>query len=207
MDDKGNFIKPKLCISAAADGEHCGGSAPAIMEELGREVVRQGGILITGATSGLPFLAAKGAKEAGGVSIGFSPADTEAEHLNFYKLPVEYMDIIVYTGFGYPGRDLILTKSSDAILIGCGRVGTIHEFTVAFEANKPIGILEGEWATDEVIKLIIEKGHRPNDKIVFDSDPKKLVEKVLALVAKDRKEVYKNYTKHLDKRAEGQCCG
>ena len=193
MDDKGNFLKPKICVSGAADFGHCGSDASAKMEELGREIIRQGGILVTGATTGLPFWAAKGAKEEGGVSIGFSPADTEAEHINFYKLPTEYMDLIVYTGFGYPGRDLLLTKSVDAVLIGCGRVGTIHEFTVAFEDGKPIGILEGDWATDEIIQTIIEKGHRPNDKIVFDSDPKTLVAKVLDLVKKDKIKTFENY--------------
>ena len=36
-----------------------------------------------------------------------------------------------------------MTRTSDAIFLGCGRIGTIHEFTIAFEDNKPIGILEG----------------------------------------------------------------
>ena len=101
------------------------------------------------------------------------------------------MDLIIYTGFGFPGRDLLLTRSSDAVFIGCGRVGTIHEFTVAFEDKKPIGILEGEWYTDEIIKLIIEKAHRPNPKIVFDSDPKELVRKVIELVEKEKLKEYK----------------
>lgn len=96
------------------------------------------------------------------------------------------MDVIVYTGFGYPGRDLILTRSSDAIFFGCGRIGTIHEFTIAFEDKKPIGILEAEWETDEVIRTILAKAHRPNDRIVFDTDPKALVERVIELVKKDK---------------------
>ena len=56
---------------------------------------------------------------------------------------MEYLDIIIYTGAGYSGRDLLMTRTSDAIFLGCGRIGTIHEFTIAFEDNKPIGILEG----------------------------------------------------------------
>jgi hypothetical protein len=127
-----------------------------------------------------------GAKEAGGFSLGFSPANTEKEHVETFNLPLEYMDVIVYTGFGYPGRDLILTRSSDAIFFGCGRIGTIHEFTIAFEDKKPIGILEADWETDEVIKDILTNGHRPNDRIIFDSDPKALVERVIELVNKDK---------------------
>jgi len=193
MDEKGIFMKPKLCVSGSADTTHLTPDAIVKTEELGKEVVRQGGILVTGATTGLPLWAAKGAKSEGGTSIGFSPADTENEHLHSYKLPTEYMDLIIYTGFGYPGRDLILTKSVDAVFITAGRVGTIHEFTIAFEDSKPIGILEGDWATDEIIELIIQKANRPNDKIVFDPDPKRLVEKVLELVEKDKKEVYENH--------------
>ena len=195
MDEKGIFLKPKLCVSGAAETTHLTPDAIVKTEELGREIARQGGIIVTGATTGLPLWAAKGAKSEGGFSIGFSPADTELEHLDYYKLPLEYMDLIIYTGFGYPGRDLILTKSVDAVFISAGRVGTIHEFTIAFEDSKPIGILKGDWATDEIIETIIEKAHRPNDKIVFDEDPKKLVEKVMALVAEDKKKLYKNYNK------------
>ncbi|MBI3075009.1 MAG: hypothetical protein HYY92_02225, partial [Parcubacteria group bacterium] len=84
------------------------------------------------------------------------------------------------------GRNLLLTRSSDAVFVGCGRVGTINEFTVAFEDGKPIGILEGDWATDEVIKMILEKAHRPNDKIIFDSDPKALVARVVELVKQEK---------------------
>ena len=127
-----------------------------------------------------------GAKQAGGLSIGFSPANNEKEHINTFQLPVEYMDLIVYTGFGFPGRDLILTRSSDAVFFGCGRIGTIHEFTIAFEDRKPMGILEADWETDEVLKNIIDNGHRPNDKILFDTDPKALVERVIELVKKDK---------------------
>ena len=193
MDDKKSFLKPKLCVSGAADTTHLTPDAIVKTEELGKEIIRQGGILVTGATTGLPLWAAKGAKSEGGISIGFSPADTESEHISAYKLPTDYMDLIIYTGFGYPGRDLILTKSVEAVFISAGRIGTIHEFTIAFEDGKPIGILEGDWATDEIIQTILEKAYRPNDKIVFHSDPKRLVEKVLELVRKDKEETYQNY--------------
>jgi len=105
------------------------------------------------------------------------------------------MDVIIYTGFGYSGRNLILTRSSDAVIIGCGRIGTINEFTVAFEDGKPIGILEGDWETDEVINHIIKASNRINDKVIFDSDPKALVERVVEKVMIEkasRGRVYRN---------------
>lgn len=182
----------KLCVSGAADTGHCGPNALDKAKALGAEIVRQGAILVTGATTGFPLWSSMGAKEAGGISIGLSPAATEKEHVEVYKLPVDYMDLLIYTGFGYAMRDILLTRSTDAVFIGCGRIGTIHEFTVAFEDDKPIGILEDVgWETANEIKMIIENGHRPNAKIIFDTDPKRLVEKVIAMVMKSKVEEYK----------------
>jgi uncharacterized protein (TIGR00725 family) len=186
MDPKHTHLQLKLCVSGAAETGHCGIDAYDKGVELGRQIAKHNAIIVTGATTGFPLWSAMGAKEAGGFSLGFSPGSTEKEHVEKYNLPIEYMDVIVYTGFGYPGRDLILTRASDAIFFGCGRIGTIHEFTIAFEDKKPIGILEADWETDEVLKDIITNGHRPNDRIVFDADPKALVERVIELVEKDK---------------------
>lgn len=186
MEQKHAHLQLKFCVSGAAETGHCGVDAYDKGVELGRQIAKHNAIIITGATTGFPLWSAMGAKEVGGFSLGFSPANTEKEHVEVFNLPIEYMDVIVYTGFGYPGRDLILTRSSDAVFFGCGRIGTIHEFTIAFEDKKPIGILEADWETDEVIKDIIEKGHRPNDRILFDTDPKALVERIVELVNKDK---------------------
>ena len=180
--EKHNHLKVKLGVSGAAETGHCGVDALDKAKELGREIIRQGGVLVTGATSGFPMWTAMGAKEEKGLSIGFSPAVSEKEHVEVYRLPLDFLDLIVYTGFGYPGRDLLMTRSCDAVFFGCGRIGTIHEFTIAFEDGKPIGVLEGSWETANEIKDIIAKGHRPNDQIVFDGDPKALVKKVMDLV-------------------------
>lgn len=186
MEAKNTHSQIKFAISGAAETGHCGIDAYDKGIELGRQIALHQGVLINGATTGFPLWAAMGAKEKGGYTVGFSPANSEKEHIESYNLPVEYLDVIIYTGFGYPGRDLIMTRSSDAVLFGCGRIGTIHEFTIAFEDRKPIGILEADWETDEEIKYILEKGHRPNDRIVFDTDPKALIERVVELVNKDK---------------------
>ncbi|OGC84057.1 hypothetical protein A3D68_01965 [Candidatus Adlerbacteria bacterium RIFCSPHIGHO2_02_FULL_52_17] len=186
MDLKHEHLRLKFGVSGAAETGHCGIDAYDKGLALGREIAKYGAILVTGATTGFPLWAAMGAKEAGGFVLGFSPASTEKEHIETFNLPVEYHDVIVYTGFGYPGRDLILTRSSDAVFFGCGRIGTIHEFTISFEDQKPIGIYEADWGTDEVIKSILQNGHRANDRIAFDTDPKKLVKRVADLVNKDK---------------------
>jgi len=185
-NERHQHLKMKICISGAAETGHCGDGAMEKAKELGRQVVEQGAILVTGATTGFPFWSTMGAKDAGGISVGLSPASTEREHAEIYGLPLDYLDMIIYTGFGYSGRNLLLTRSSDAVIIGCGRVGTINEFTIAFEDNKPVGILNGSWETDEVIQEILKKGHRENGNVVFDADPKKLVEKVVELIKKQK---------------------
>ncbi len=179
-------MKIKLCVSGAAETGHCGPDTLEVAKELGREVIRHKAVLVTGATTGFPLWSAMGAKEEGGISIGISPASTEREHVEKYGLPLEYLDLIIFTGAGYSGRNLQLTRSSDGIIVGCGRMGTINEFTIAFEDNKPIGILEGEWPTDELIQKMVEESHRGPGKIVYDKDPKRLVEKVIELIKKDK---------------------
>lgn len=176
----------KICVSGAAETGFCGVDALEKTKELGREIARQGAILVTGATTGFPLWAAMGAKEAGGISIGFSPAASEKEHVEVYKLPLDYMDLIIYTGFGYPGRDLLLTRSVDGVICGCGRIGTIHEFTIAFEDEKAIGIYEGPWEMGRELEDILAKSHRPNEKIVSGTDAKKLVADLIAVIKKEK---------------------
>ena len=176
----------KICVSGAAETGYCGLDAFEKAKEVGREIAKHGAIIMTGATTGFPLYAAMGAKDECGFSIGFSPAAGEREHLETYKLPLDYMDVVVYTGFGYSGRDLLLVRSSDAVIIGCGRIGTLNEFSVAFEDHRPIGILEGTWETDEILRRVIETAHRPNGKIIYDSDPKAMIERLLELVQKDK---------------------
>ncbi|HOB89861.1 MAG TPA: hypothetical protein PLN18_02280 [Candidatus Colwellbacteria bacterium] len=181
------ILKYKICVSGAAETSHCGDEAFGQAEELGREIIRHGAVLVDGATTGFPFWAAKGAKLEGGTVVGVSPAGSKQEHIKVFKLPVDYHDIIMYTGHGYSGRNLLLTRMSDAVVVGCGRMGTLNEFTIAFEDKKPIGILEGKWVTDEVIKTIIEKsfrGEEMKDRIVYDSDPKILIEKLISIVSR-----------------------
>lgn len=178
-------FKYKICVSGAAETNHCGADAFASAEELGKEIVRHDAVLVDGATTGFPFWAAKGAKSEGGIVMGISPAASEKEHINIYGLPTEYHDMIMYTGFNYSGRNLLLVRSSDAVIFGCGRMGTINEFTITFEDKKPIGILQGEWETDEFFNELIEKSHRAEEmkgKIVFDSDPKRLLDKLVEII-------------------------
>lgn len=186
-NEKHQHLKLKICVSGAADMTHCGEGAMEVAKELGREIARHGAILVTGATTGFPAWAAMGAKEVGGISVGLSPASTEQEHVEVYKLPIDYLDMIIYTGFGFSGRNLLLTRSSDGVIVGCGRIGTINEFTIAFEDHKPIGVLRGSWETDEVIDNMLEKSNRREDgTVVWNENPKELVEGLIKVIQKNK---------------------
>ena len=185
---KPRCLRCVIAVSGAAETGHCAPDAHEKAEEIGREIARQGMVLVTGATTGMPYWSAKGAKEEGGVVIGFSPAASEAAHLKTYHLPVDYHDVIVYTGFEYAGRNLILTRSADAVIIICGRIGTLNEFTAAFEDKKVIGVLVGSGGAADRIKDIIAWSHRGPGKIVFSDHPAELVKKVAAAVQKEKEE-------------------
>lgn len=175
-------MRYKICVSGAAETDVCAKNALELAREVGREIVHQNGILVTGATTGIPYWAAIGAKEAGGLSIGLSPAATEREHVRTYRLPTNYFDLIIYTGFNYSGRNLLLTRSSDAVILICGRMGSLNEFTIAFEDKKPIGVLVGSGGMADMVHEIVERAHRGPGRIVYESSPRELVAKVIKLI-------------------------
>ena len=192
METKPNphsHLKLKIAVSGAADTSHCGEGAIDIIKEVGREIARRGAVLVTGATTGAPYWAAIGAKEEGGFVIGLSPASTEIEHVKKYRLPLDYHDLIVYTGFGYSGRNLLLTRASDAVITINGRVGTLNEFTIAFEDRKPQGVLLGSGGMSDMLQEILGKAHRGTGKTVFESNPKTLLDKIVALIEAEEEEI------------------
>ncbi len=131
----------------------------------------------------MPQYAAKGNYECGGIAIGFSPASTIRDHVNSYKLPVAYHDVIVYTGFNYTGRNLLLTRAADAVITIGGRMGSLNEFTVAFEDQKILGICAGSGGiADEIPHLLHTAKKELSSKIFYGSEPKILVAKVIAAI-------------------------
>jgi uncharacterized protein (TIGR00725 family) len=177
-------LRYSLCVSGAAAGETVK-TAAKVAKATGVAIAKSGNVLVTGATIGLPYYAAVGAKEAGGMSIGFSPAVSFLEHTRKYRLPTKCFDFINFTGLHYVGRDLYLVQSSDAVITIGGRFGSLHEFTSALEAHKPCGILTGTGGTaDEIPKLmsVLEPPH--GDLVIYDDDPERLVKRLIAILDK-----------------------
>ena len=196
----GDYIKKyKICVSGSANLDPCTPHAKELAKEIGRQIIKQGAVLLTGATTGIPYWSAVGAKELNGFSIGFSPASTEKEHIKVYRLPTDVFDVIVYTGFGYAGRNLLLTRAADAMITICGRMGTLNEFTIAFEDKKPIGVLEGTGGTADKIDYLFKGGYRGKKKIVQNPYPNVLVKKLIAMVKKEKQGNHKPRSRTLTK--------
>ncbi|HVM76675.1 MAG TPA: hypothetical protein VMU07_00800 [Candidatus Paceibacterota bacterium] len=182
------YLKYKICISGSAETEFCPPGTVEKAMEIGALIATRGLVLITGATTGIPYWAAKGAKEAGGIVIGLSPAASKIAHMKTYRLPIEYHDLIIYTGFDYSGRNLLLTRSADAIITVYGRIGTLNEFTIAFEDKKPQGVLTGTGGASDELQEILKNAHRGMGKVIFEPDPKTLVDKIIAAIKADEKD-------------------
>lgn len=177
----------KICVSGGSEGENAR-KAYSLARKIGKEIGKQGHVLITGATSGVPFEAAEAAKEVGGSNIGFSPAGTEIEHKKKFRLPMssKIFDHIIYTEAGYAGRNLLMVRSADATIMIDGRIGTLNEFSVAFEENKIVGVLEGSGGTADEVRRLLDVAKKGTRKVIFDRDPVKLVEKVIARIKKEK---------------------
>lgn len=169
----------QICVSGAASGDTVR-TSHQLAFQLGESVARRGHTLLTGATVGLPQYAAKGARSAGGLSIGFSPAATHRQHVFGYRLPTEEFSYINFTGMEYVGRDVYLVRSSDAVITVGGRMGSLHEFSTAVEANKVCGVLLGSGGLADFIPKLTQAITTPHaEDIIFDTDPDRLVRKVI----------------------------
>ncbi|HEX5706523.1 MAG TPA: hypothetical protein VFX96_04470 [Pyrinomonadaceae bacterium] len=150
-------------------------------EELGRAVAARGASVLTGATTGLPHLVGRAAREGGALHVGVSPASDEREHRERFGYPVEGTDLIIYTGFGLKGRNVVLVRSSDVVLFVRGSVGALNEFTIAHDEGRVIGCLAGTGGVaDEVPRLLQTFKKRTRSRIFHDEDPARLLDLCLA---------------------------
>ena len=189
-------LRYSICVSGAAAGATVKQSRE-LATEVGRQIAREGHILTTGATVGLPYFAAYGAKAEGGTSIGFSPASSLREHIGKYRLPHDVFDFINFTGLNYVGRDLYLVQSSNAVITIGGRFGSLHEFTSALEAHKPCGVLLGSGGTADLIPELMKTLNPPDgDLVIYDDDPVKLVKRMVKVLDKKYADLRKDLESH-----------
>ncbi len=182
----------QICISGASKG-HSAEEGKKLAETAGITLAKAGHSLMTGATVGIPYYAARAYKKAGGkMSFGISPASSKVEHVVKYRLPTKPFDVLLYSGLHYVGRDALLINSSDAVISIGGRLGTLHEFTIAMETDTPIGFLEGGGGISSEITDILKAADRgKGDAVLFGADVDKLLSELVA-------QLDKRHENHLD---------
>ncbi|MGE5304731.1 MAG: hypothetical protein ACM3TN_15585 [Alphaproteobacteria bacterium] len=156
-----------------------------LAESLGATLANRGCILITGATTGIPGMVARAFRDHGGFALGISPAENHREHVERYGLPDDGADVIVYSGFGYKGRNVINVRSADIVIIFGGATGTLNEFTIAYDEGKIVGVLEGSGGIADYIRAVIEFCKKACPGVVlFDQEPERLIARCLEALGK-----------------------
>ncbi len=176
------FLKIKIGVMGSAT-EKLTRSQKEKAIALGRAIGEQDCILITGACPGLPHLTAKGVKEVGGLSIGISPGLSLTEHVQKYDSPTKHLDVLIFTGSGLMGREVVNIRSSDIVVIIGGRSGTLGEFAIAYDEGKLIGVLEGSGGIADRMDVIMDicQIKQTGARIILDSDPERLITKLVKI--------------------------
>lgn len=181
----------QICVSGAAKGRSVEEGKELAMA-IGAALAEAGHSLMSGATIGLPNYAAMAYKAAGGhMSLGISPATSRIEHILKYRLPTESYDTILFSGLHYVGRDTLLINSSDAVVSIGGRLGTLHEFTIAMETDTPIGFMQGAGGiSTEIMDILHAAGESRSKNVIFGDSAVEVV-KQLTKMLDERNKRYK----------------
>ena len=173
-----------LQIRIGVMGSATNGHDPVVIGKcraLGRAIARQGCCLLTGACPGLPHETVLGAREAGGHVVGISPASTLKDHVELHGSPYREYDVLIFTGIGQMGRELMNIYSSDIVIVIGGRSGTLGEFAIAYEAGKLIGVLRGSGGITDAIPALETSlsVKQTGAQVLYDDEPSALVERLL----------------------------
>ena len=109
-------------------------------EEVGRLVAERGATVVTGGLGEVMAAASRGAKSAGGTTIGIVPDESRAR-------ANAWVDHVVVTGIGH-ARNLAVVASGDAVIAVGGRYGTLAEIGLALTLGRPVVVLEPGWEVD-----------------------------------------------------------
>jgi len=113
-------------------------------EEVGRLLAERGATVVTGGLGEVMAAAARGAKSAGGTTVGILPGETRAG-------ANEWVDHVVVTGVGH-ARNLAVVASGDAVIAVGGRHGTLAEIGFALVLGRPVVVLEPGWEVEGAMR-------------------------------------------------------
>ncbi|HEY2072025.1 MAG TPA: TIGR00725 family protein [Gaiellaceae bacterium] len=111
-------------------------------EEVGRLLAEGGATVVTGGLGEVMAAASRGAKRAGGTTVGIVPDESKAR-------ANEWVDHVVVTGIGH-ARNLAVVASGDAVIAVGGKYGTLAEIGLALTLGRPVVVLEPGWDVDGV---------------------------------------------------------
>ena len=165
-------------VMGSAGGEHDEETLVQLVR-LGRAIAARSYVLVTGGCPGLPYAAARGAQAAGGLTIGISPGLSRDEHVHKYGAPTDAYDVLIYTGSGLMGREVLNIRSSDIVVIAGGHSGTLAEFAIAYDEGKLIGVLTGTGGiADRVDDLVRLCQKDTGAAVLYDHDPVRLLDRL-----------------------------
>lgn len=153
-----------------------------LAEQLGEAVAQGECVLITGGCPGLPLAAARGAHRSGGTVIGISPGLSLEEHAFKFESPTVYHDVLIFTGSGLMGREVVNIRSSDIVVIIGGSSGTLGELAIAYDEGKLIGVLTGTGGISDMAESILAACNKQTGaRVLYDGNPSKLIERLLVV--------------------------
>ena len=153
-----------------------------LAEQLGKAVADADCVLVTGGCPGLPLAAARGAKLEGGTVIGISPGLSLEEHAFKFESPTVHHDVLVFTGSGLMGREVVNIRSSDIVVIIGGSSGTLGELAIAYDEGKLIGALTGIGGISDMAESMLAACNKQTGaRVLYDDNPDKLIERLLAV--------------------------
>ncbi|MHB9131389.1 MAG: SLOG cluster 4 domain-containing protein [Armatimonadota bacterium] len=168
------MLKTMIGVMGSVAGYH--DQAGELSYQLGQAIAKHDCIIVTGACPGLPYDSVRGAKDAGGLTVGISPGHNFAEHTIKYTSPSEGFDVIIYTGSGLMGREITGVRSCDIVVLVGGRSGTLGEFAIAYDEGKVIGVLKGTGGIAEHIATLVEVIQKETGaQVIYDEDPDRLI--------------------------------
>ena len=173
-------MKMKIGVMGSAGEVSATGARDGLLEKaesLARAIASRDSCLLTGATTGIVYLVGKAVHDAGCFHVGISPAGDSREHAEAYKLPLDACDLIIYTGFGLKGRNVVLVRSCDIVVFIAGAMGSLNEFTIAHDEGKIIGCLTNTGGVADEADYLLEKfSKKTNARVFQEDDPEKLID-------------------------------
>lgn len=147
---------------------------------LGRTIAERGHALLTAARPGLHHAVVQGARHAGGLVVGISPARSTAEHLEQYGWPTQGFDTVVCTGAGPAGCEIEGVRSSDVVIVVDDRAGRPVELGIAYDEGRPIGVLTRTRGIADAVEGLARVCGKPGGgPVLCDEDPARLVDRLI----------------------------